>query len=57
MKGEYKVNANHLYLLYEEAKKSEKKIGNVTYEHIYRNQNKRADELANQAINTKLYIL
>jgi probable phosphoglycerate mutase len=50
MKGEYKVSASHLYDLYEQAKNFEKQFNTITYEHIYRNKNKRADELANQAI-------
>jgi ribonuclease HI len=50
MKGEYKVNASHLYDLYEQAKNFEKQFQTVSYDHIYRSKNKRADELANQAI-------
>jgi ribonuclease HI len=51
MKGEYKVSSSHLYDYYEKAKNFEKQFASVSYEHILRNSNKRADELANQSLN------
>ena len=54
MKGEYKVNGSHLRPFYEEAKKYEKHFVSITYEHIYRNLNKRADLLANLAVENYL---
>jgi len=50
MNGEYKVNISHLTKLYEEAKNYEKQFQSVTYQHIYRTLNCRADELSNQAL-------
>ena len=50
MKGEYKVCSPRLKPLFVRAKVLEKRIGNVTYEHVYRENNKRADELANQGL-------
>lgn len=50
MKGEYKVNAPSLKPLFTKAKQLTSKIGCVTYEHVYREYNKRADELANQGL-------
>ena len=50
MKGEYKVKSPRLKPLFVRAKVLEKQIGTVTYEHVYRDNNKRADELANKAL-------
>lgn len=50
MKGEYKVCSPRLKPLFVRAKILEKRIGNVIYEHVYRENNKRADELANQGL-------
>jgi ribonuclease HI len=51
MKGLYKVKAENLYKLYEKAKKMEKQFTSVSYNHVYRDKNKRADELSNMALN------
>ena len=50
MRGEYKVNSPRLKPLFVRAKVLEKQIGTVTYEHVYRENNKRADELANEGL-------
>lgn len=50
MKGEYKVKSSNLIDLYNEAKLLEKKFEYITFKHIYRENNKRADELSNLAI-------
>jgi len=47
MNGVYKVNSLNLLPLYEIAKNLEKKFDSISYKHIYRKYNKRADELAN----------
>ena len=52
MKGEYKVKAENLYKLYEKAKKLEKQLITVSYNHVYRDKNKRADELSNMGLLT-----
>jgi ribonuclease HI len=50
MKGEYKVKSGNLIDLYNEAKKLTKNFEYISFNHIYRNNNKRADELSNLAI-------
>jgi ribonuclease HI len=50
MKGLYKVKADNLYKLYDKAKKLEKQFTTVSYNHVYRDKNKRADELSNMAL-------
>ena len=54
MKGEFKVKSLHLLELYNEAKLLEKGFACIHYKHIYRNNNKRADELSNIAIENYL---
>jgi len=51
MNGEYKVKSEKLIDLYEAAKKMSDKFDTITFTHIYRNNNKRADELSNLALN------
>jgi ribonuclease HI len=51
MKGEYKVKSENLIKLYNEAKGLEKEFNIIKFTHIYRENNKRADELSNMAIN------
>tara|TARA_B100000242_G_scaffold261333_1_gene207112 strand:+ start:306 stop:704 length:399 start_codon:yes stop_codon:yes gene_type:complete len=51
MKGDYTVKSKNLLSLFNEAKNLENKFNNVEFLHIYRNENKRADELANFALN------
>ena len=47
MNGIYKVNSPNIKPLYEKVKQLEKLFDNISYKHIYRKYNKRADELAN----------
>ena len=54
MKGEYKVKSLQLIELYNEAKSLEKGFDCIHYTHIYRNNNKRADELSNIAVDKYL---
>lgn len=51
MTGKYKVKSENLIGLYNKAKELEKKFDVIIYNHIYRNLNKRADELSNLALN------
>ena len=46
MKGEYKVKAENLKILYLKAKELEGKFSNIIYLHVKRDFNKRADQLA-----------
>ena len=48
--GNFKVKSIHLKELYLEAEKLISKIENFTISHVYRENNKRADQLANQAL-------
>jgi ribonuclease HI len=50
MKGEYKVKSENLINLYNQAKLLEKEFDFISFKHIYRENNKRADELSNLAI-------
>ena len=54
MKREFKVNSPRIRPLFIRAKVLEKRIGFVKYEHVYRENNKRADELANQGLLMKV---
>jgi len=50
MNGQFNVRSESLRKLYNIAKELEKKFETVTYTHIYRNSNKKADELANLSL-------
>lgn len=50
MKGEYKVNAPTLINLYKKAVELAKQFGSISFEHVYRHDNKRADQLSNEAL-------
>ena len=50
MNNEYKVKSNNLIELHNKAKELAEKFTNITFSHIYRNNNKRADELSNIAL-------
>jgi ribonuclease HI len=51
MTGKYKVKSGNLIGLYAQAKELEKRFDVIIYDHIYRNLNKRADELSNLSLN------
>ena len=50
MTGQYKCKSPNLIELYEKAKELEKQFEELHFNHILRNQNKRADELSNIAV-------
>jgi ribonuclease HI len=54
MTGKYKCNSPNLFELYEKAKKLEKQFEEIHFNHILRNENKRADELSNIAVDEYL---
>jgi len=56
MKGEYKVNSENLAPLYNDAKKLESTFDKIIYEHIFRQHNGRADELANDALDEQEFL-
>jgi len=53
MKGIYKVKNKNLLELYNYAKQLCKNFKYIEFNHVYRNCNKRADKLANEALETK----
>lgn len=50
MRGEYRVKNPELQDLYREAKDLERNFDRVTYTHVRREQNSRADKLCNEAL-------
>ena len=50
MTGKYKVKSDTLLKLYATSKELEKQFTKIEYRHVYRNDNKRADELANASL-------
>ncbi|MDP2873580.1 MAG: ribonuclease HI family protein [Bacillota bacterium] len=53
MTGQYRVREPHLQTLYDHAKRLERCFARVRYEHVGREANKRADKLANQALDVQ----
>jgi ribonuclease HI len=49
MRGEYQVKSPTLLKLYQAAKTLEKQFDSITYNHVFRKDNKKADALANDA--------
>jgi ribonuclease HI len=50
MNGEYRVKNPHLQSLYEEANRLRSRFDLVSFTHVRREQNRRADELCNEAL-------
>ncbi len=50
MRCEYKVKSEKLLELYEKSKSLSEYFENISFEHVYRDKNKRADELSNMAL-------
>jgi ribonuclease HI len=55
LKGKWKVNNKDLKNLYLSIQQTLKQFNNITYKHIYRNNNKRADELANIGVSNNKF--
>ena len=53
MLGEYKVKSPGLLALYQQAKTMESNFESVTYQHVYRDQNARADALSNEGLSNE----
>jgi probable phosphoglycerate mutase len=53
IKGQYRVNSPDLRPLYDEARRRIAKLEKFEIQHVLRNKNKRADELANEAMDRK----
>jgi ribonuclease HI len=56
MKGIYKCNSSNIIELYDSANELDQYFENIEYEHIYRNENKRADHLSNMAVENYLKV-
>jgi len=54
MTGKYKCNSPNLIELYEKAKELVKQFEELHFNHIFRNKNKRADQLSNIAVDEYL---
>jgi len=50
MNKQYKISAENLVPLFNEAQELRTKFDNITFVHVYRTQNKRADELSNMGL-------
>lgn len=50
MRGEYKVTSPAMQPLFDKAKLLEKRFSKISYAHVYRDKNTRADELSNQGL-------
>ena len=50
MNGQYKVRSSNISELNKIAMNLKKKFSIITFNHVYRENNKRADELCNQKI-------
>jgi len=48
--GKYRVNNSNLKEIFSLIKRKIKFFNNISFNHVYRNDNKRADELANKAL-------
>ena len=55
MKGEWAVKSNNLLHLYNEAKTLSSQFDTIVFKHIYRENNKRADELSNLAVSSSYF--
>lgn len=52
MKGEFKVKSENIQTIYQNTKQLCEQFDSVTFEHVYRKDNKRADQLANLALDS-----
>lgn len=50
MTGQYQVKSESMIELYNIAKELETQFENISYEHVYRKFNKRADQLSNEGL-------
>jgi ribonuclease HI len=50
MRGEYKVTSSAMQPLFDKAKLLEKSFSKISYAHVYRDKNTRADELSNEGL-------
>lgn len=53
LEGQYRVKSPDLKPLFEQAQSLMRRLGQVHVQHVYRDKNKRADELANMAMDAK----
>ena len=55
LSGRFKIKNQNLKILVDQIKNLETKLGKVAYTHIYREENKQADRLANIALDKALH--
>jgi ribonuclease HI len=51
LNGKYKISSENLMALYCKSMDFSEKFTNITFQHVYRTENSRADQLANDALN------
>jgi len=54
MKGEYAVNSPNIFNLHKKSKDISSTFLEISYNHVSRNKNRRADALANEGVNSRL---
>jgi|LauGreStaDraftv2_3_1035109.scaffolds.fasta_scaffold55663_2 ribonuclease HI len=54
MNGEYSVNSLNIFNLHKKSKDMSNKFLEISYNHVSRNKNRRADALANEGVNSRL---
>ena len=54
MNGEYAVNSPNIFNLHKKSKDMSNKFLEISYNHVSRNKNRRADALANEGVNSRL---
>ena len=52
--GQYKVKSPNLLQIYEECKKLSNQFDQIEFRHVYRDSNKKADKLSNDALDLSL---
>ena len=57
MNGKYKVNSSPLLALHAQAKGLCKSFAEITFTHVYRNENTFADALANKAVDNIIHLI
>jgi len=54
VKGEWKIKNDKLRAIYKQIKEVEPFFSSISYEHVYRKNNTRADELANKGLDAEV---
>ncbi len=54
LSGRFKIKSPHLKVLIEQIRQLQQEVGKVTFTHVFREQNKLADRMANLALDNNL---